>query len=93
MYTPQQLKIAKITVNVTWLFAMSAFFFPVYYWGWVGGLGRTLFWLLASVHLIEFAVFFKLYQSTGEGLFGHFIKHMVYGVIYKTEVEQRLAET
>jgi uncharacterized protein YhhL (DUF1145 family) len=91
MHSPQQLKIARIVVLVTWLFALSSFFFPVYYSS-VGGFGRTLFWLLACVHLVEFGLFFKLYQSTGESLFGHFAKTMVYGVIHKTEVEQRVAD-
>jgi hypothetical protein len=91
MYSPQQLKVAKIAVLATWIFGASAFFFPVYDWS-IGPLGRALFGILFAVHLVEFAIFGKFYRSTGEPIMGHFFKHMVYGVIYQTEVKQRIEQ-
>ncbi len=90
MYTDKQIKFARIGLNVIWIFAAACFFFPLYDMG-IGGLGRALFWLLVCVHLVEFALFFRLYQGTGESLFGHFMLHMAYGVIYQAEVKQRVA--
>ena len=89
MYTESQFKLAHTIVNATWIFAAACFFFPLYDMG-VGALGRAVFWLLACVHLVEFALFFKLYKSTGEPLLGHFLRNMAYGVVHHAEVKQRL---
>jgi len=88
MYSPRQLQIARIVVLVTWLFAAACFFFPLYYWS-IGPLGRALFGLLFAVHLVEFVIFARFYRASGESMTGHFLRHMVYGVIHHAEVKQR----
>ena len=88
MYGEKQLKLARAIVNATWILAVACFFFPLYDMG-VGSFGRTLFWLLACVHLVEFPLFLKIYRETGEPLLGHFLRHMAYGVIHRAEVLQR----
>ena len=85
-----QLRIARGVVLVTWIFAALSFFAPLAALP-IAGLGRALFGLLFCVHLVEYAFFFRTYAAAGGSAFGHFLRHMVYGVIYKTEVEQQRA--
>lgn len=91
-YSPQQLKVGRIVVLIAWIFAFASWFFPLYYLP-IGALGRGLFYILLFVHLVEFALFMKTYRATGEPLFGHFLRHMVYGVLHHTAVKQRLEAT
>jgi uncharacterized protein YhhL (DUF1145 family) len=86
----QQLRIGKIVVIVTWLFAGASFFFPFYYWP-TGPLMRAIFGILAAVHLVEFFVYLKTFRATGDSLLRHFVRTITYGVIHYTEVKQQLA--
>jgi len=89
MYSARQLRTARAVVIATWIFAGLSFFPPLDGLA-IGRLGRALFGILFCVHLIEFVVFRKIYAASGDdSMLGHFLRHMVYGVIYKTEVEQR----
>ena len=90
MYSDSQLKTARAVVLAAWIFGLLAYFPPLAEMA-IGGLGRALFGILFSVHLIEFLFFRKIYAAAGDSMFGHFLRHMVYGLIYKTEVEQRSA--
>jgi len=88
MYTDSQLKAARAVVLVAWIFGGLSFFPPLSSVD-VSALGRALFGILFCVHLVEFAFFRRIYAEAGDSMLGHFLRHMVYGVIYKTEVEQR----
>ena len=88
MYSESQLKTARTVVLVCWIFGALSYFPPLSSMG-IGALGRALFGLLFCVHLIEFIFFRKIYAADGQSMGAHFLRHMVYGVIYKTEVEQR----
>lgn len=87
MYTEKQLSRARVVVLATWIFGGLAFFPPLA-GSPVGVLGRALFGILFCVHLVEFAFFRKIYAEAGGPMSNHFLRHMAYGVIYKTEVEQ-----
>ena len=90
MYTDRQLTRAKRVALVVWAFGFLSFLPPLA-GTWLGSLGRPLFGILFCAHLIEFPLFFKTYSATGESMFGHFIRHMAYGLIYKAEVDQQSA--
>jgi hypothetical protein len=91
MYSESQLKVARIVVVLTWIFGLASWFFPLYYMP-VGNLGRALFYLLVFVHLVEFPLFFNTYRAAGGSLFGHFLRHMAYGMIHHAETKQLVAE-
>ncbi|MBW2232391.1 MAG: hypothetical protein JRH17_18545 [Deltaproteobacteria bacterium] len=91
MYSERQLRIGRILVALTWIFALASWFFPLYYTS-IGNLGRALFYILTFVHLVEFPLFLKTYRAAGGSLFGQFLRHMAYGVLHHTEVKQRLAQ-
>lgn len=88
MYSEKQLKTGRTIVLASWIFGLLSFFAPLASMP-IGGLGRALFGILFCVHLVEFVFFRKTYAAAGESMFGHFLRHMVYGVLYKTEVEQQ----
>ena len=48
----QQIRMGKIIVLATWLFAAASFFFPFYYWP-TGPLMRAIFGILLAVHFVE----------------------------------------
>ena len=53
MYSDSQLKTARAVVLAAWIFGLLAYFPPLAEMA-IGGLGRALFGILFSVHLIEF---------------------------------------
>jgi hypothetical protein len=88
MYSDRQLATARTVVLAVWILSGLTFFPPLRSLS-IAGLGQAVFGILFCVHLVEFAFFRKVYADAGGSLFGHFLRHMVYGVIYKSEVEQR----
>jgi hypothetical protein len=90
MYSAKQLKTGRLVVLISWIFAVLSFLPPLAA-SPIGPLGRALFGILFCVHLVEFAFFRKIYAAAGGSMFSHFLRHMTYGVLYKTEVEQESA--
>ncbi|MDG2050196.1 MAG: hypothetical protein P8M78_08545 [Myxococcota bacterium] len=88
MYTDRQLKRFRQVALGLWIFGFLSFLPPLAETGF-GSLGRPLFGILFCAHLIEFPIFWKVYQAADGSMFGHFLRHMAYGILYKTEVEQR----
>lgn len=88
MQGERRLAIARMIVLAVWIFGALSFFPPLDAMP-ASGLGRALFGILFCVHLVEFPFFRRLYAEAGGSMSGHFVRHMVYGVLYKTEVEQR----
>lgn len=43
--------------------------------------------LLAAVHLIETAVYFKLCQSAGGSLAGHLVSVFLFGILHANEIK------
>ncbi len=87
MYSAKQLKTGRIVVLISWIFAGLSFLQPLA-GSPIGPLGRALFGILVLSHLIEFVMFRKTYAAAGGSMSSHFLRHMVYGVLYKAEVEQ-----
>ena len=89
MYSPTQLKTARVVVLLIWIFAVASFIFPLYYTD-LGSFGRALFFILIAVHLVEFPIFAGTYRRAGGSLLGHFPRHMTYGLVYRAEAQQRI---
>lgn len=92
MSNPAPIRFARIVLILVWIFAAACFFFPLYYMN-VGSFGRILFVVLAIAHAIEFPIFAGTYRQAGGSLLGHFLRHMVYGMVYRAEVMQGLKAT
>ncbi len=88
----QQIRMGKIIVLATWLFAAASFFFPFYYWA-SGPLGRAMFGMLIAVHAVELILFAKTYRACPDSFGRHVLQHMIFGVLHHAEVKQRLAES
>ncbi len=89
--TAQQIKIARTVVTATWIFAIASFFYPFYYWS-SGGLGRAFFGILVAVHAVELLLFFKTYSRAPGSLSRHILLHMLFGVVYHTQVKQEIGK-
>ncbi len=87
----QTLKTARLVLIIIWIAAFLSFFPPLYGLA-TGPLLRALFGILVAVHLVEFIVYTRTFQQTGESMVSHFAKTMAFGVIHFTEVKQKLAE-
>jgi len=85
----QQIRMGKIIVLATWLFAAASFFFPFYYWP-TGPLMRAIFGILLAVHFVEFLVYFKTFRQTDDPMFRHFAATITYGILHYTIVKQKL---
>jgi len=90
--TEQQIRVGKIIVLATWLFAAASFFFPFYYWP-TGPLMRSIFGILLAVHFVEFFVYLKTYRQAGDSMLRHFASTITYGILHYTIVKQRLEGT
>jgi uncharacterized protein YhhL (DUF1145 family) len=75
----------KIFIMVSWFGAAAAFLVPET--TLFGRLGRLLFVLLAVVHTIECAVFFRMLKRTGRPLGFELLNTFFFGIIHFTEVK------
>ena len=90
MVNDRQLKFFRQAALGLWIYGFLSFWPPLAETN-LGSLGRPLFGILFCAHLIEFPLFWRIYRDAGGSLFGHFLRHMAYGILYKTEVEHRNA--
>jgi uncharacterized protein YhhL (DUF1145 family) len=75
----------KLSVLVTWLVCLSAFFVPGE--SSAAAIGRILFGILVAVHLIECVVFLPRFRTAPDSLWSHIGKTMLYGVFHLREVK------
>ncbi len=83
--------VGKAIVGVTWLIA-TACFLPPLEASSIGGFGRSLFGVLAVVHLVECVAFLKVLKQSSRPLPGEFWQTFLFGVVHVSMVRAELAE-
>ncbi len=73
----------KLLVLVTWFLGAAGFLFPPD--TSFGSAGRTLFFVLATVHLVECGFFFRTLQRTGRPLGMELLNTLLFGVVHFAE--------
>jgi uncharacterized protein YhhL (DUF1145 family) len=84
--------IGKGIVGVTWLFA-TACFFPPLESSSLGGLGRSLFSVLAVVHLVECVAFLSVLRRSPRPLAGELWQTFLFGIVHVSMLRAELGET
>jgi uncharacterized protein YhhL (DUF1145 family) len=82
--------IGKAVLGATWLFATACFFPPVENMS-VGSFGRTLFGVLAVVHLIECVAFLGVLKKSGRPLVGELWQTFLFGIVHVSAVRKQIA--
>jgi uncharacterized protein YhhL (DUF1145 family) len=75
---------AKAVVLVLWLLFFSCFFVATS--STVCFVGRLGFWLLATTHLVECAVFLPRLRRAPGSLVGHLLRTLLFGFLHVREV-------
>jgi uncharacterized protein YhhL (DUF1145 family) len=83
--------IGKAIVGVTWLFATACFFAPLETSSF-GGLGRSLFGVLAVVHAVECVAFLSVLKRSPRPLLGELWQTFLFGVVHVSMLRAELAE-
>ena len=78
------MSIAKAAVVIVWLLLFSCFFVATNSTGSL--LGRLGFWLMATIHMVECAVFLPRLGSAPGPLLGHLLRTLVFGFLHVREV-------
>lgn len=82
--------IGKVVLGVTWLFATACFFPPMETMA-IASLGRSLFGVLAVVHLVECVAFLGVLRKTGRPLLGELWQTFLFGIVHVAAVRKELA--
>ncbi len=77
--------IGKVVIGVTWLVA-TACFFPPLEATTIGGFGRTLFGVLAIVHLFECVAFLGVLRKSDRPLIGELWQTFLFGIVHISAV-------
>ena len=83
--------IGKGIVGVTWLFATACFFAPLETSSF-GGLGRSLFGVLAVVHAVECVAFLSVLKRSPRPLLGELWQTFLFGVVHVSMLRAEFAE-
>ena len=83
--------VGKIVIGATWLFATACFFPPLETMSFAS-FGRTLFGVLAVVHIFECIAFLRVLKKTGRPLAGELWQTFLYGIVHVSAVRRELAE-
>lgn len=83
--------LSKILVGSTWLFATACFFAPLETTS-VGGFGRTLFVVLAVVHVVECVAFLGVLRKSPRPLAGELWQTFLFGIVHVSAVRREIAE-
>ena len=78
------MSIAKVVLLIVWLLLFSCFFVATN--STVSLVGRLGFWLLATIHMVECAVFLPRLGSAPGPLFGHLLRTLVFGFLHIREL-------
>ncbi len=85
MPNPSLILVFKLGILATWFVAGAGFLFPDT--TLFGRLGRLLFVLLAVVHSVECAIFYKTLRRTGRPLGVELLQTFFFGVIHYSEAK------
>ncbi|HKK51377.1 MAG TPA: hypothetical protein VKA74_07310 [Myxococcota bacterium] len=85
------ISISKILVGSTWLFATACFFAPLQTTE-VGPFGRTLFWVLAAVHVVECVAFLGILRKSPRPLVGELWQTFLFGIVHVSIVRKEIEE-
>ena len=83
------LSIAKAVIGSIWLIA-TACFFPPLAASAIGSVGRTLFVVLAVVHVIECIVFLGVLRKSSRPLAEELWQTFLFGVVHVSVVRKQL---
>ena len=81
--------IGKVVIGATWLAATACFFPPLDTSGF-GPFGRTLFGVLAVVHLVECVAFLGLLRRSPRPLAGELWQTFLFGIVHISIVRAEL---
>ena len=84
--------IGKAIVGATWLIATACFFPPLESTS-LAGFGRSLFGVLAVVHLVECVAFLGVLRRSPRPLAGELWQTFLFGVVHVSKLRAELAET
>jgi uncharacterized protein YhhL (DUF1145 family) len=84
------MSIAKAVLLIVWLVLFSCFFVATS--STASLLGRLGFWLMATVHMVECAVFLPRLSSAPGPLFGHLLRTLVFGVLHVRDLPSLTTE-
>jgi len=82
--------VGKLIVGMTWLVA-TACFFPPLETSSIGGFGRSLFGVLAVVHLVECVAFLRVLKQSPRPLIGELWQTFLFGVVHVSMLRAELA--
>ena len=75
---------AKAVVAVVWLLLFSCFFVATT--STISTLGRLAFWLMAIIHVVEYAVFLPRFRGAPGSWLGHLLRTLLFGFLHIREV-------
>ena len=83
--------IGKVVMGATWLMA-TACFFPPLESASLGPLGRSLFGVLAVVHLVECVAFLNVLKQSPRPLAGELWLTFLFGIVHVSAVRSEITE-
>ncbi len=83
--------IGKVIVGAAWL-AATACFFPPLESSSFGALGRSLFGVLAVVHLVECVAFLGVLRRSPRPLAGELWQTFLFGIVHVSKLRAELEE-
>ena len=75
---------AKAVVAVVWLLLFSCFFVATS--STISTVGRLAFWLMAIIHVVEYAIFLPRFRGAPGSLVGHLLRTLLFGFLHIREV-------
>ena len=75
---------SKAVVLVVWLLLISCFFVATS--STISTVGRLGFWLMAIIHVVEYAVFLPRFRNAPGSSIGHLLRTLVFGFLHIREV-------
>jgi uncharacterized protein YhhL (DUF1145 family) len=82
--------IAKAIIGGTWLIA-TACFFPPLETSSIGGFGRSLFAVLAVVHIVECIAFLGVLRKSQRPLAGELWQTFLFGIVHVSIVRNEIS--
>jgi hypothetical protein len=77
----------KIALTIVWLLCLAAFFVAVD--SAASGYGRTLFWGLSVVHLLECGFFMRQLREAPGSLGSHLVQTFLFGFVHISQVRAK----
>lgn len=83
--------VGKIVIGIVWLFATACFFPPLSSASFAL-FGRTLFGVLAVVHLVECVAFLGVLKQSGRPLMEELWQTFLFGIVHVSILRREIAE-